>query len=188
MSTVTHNEISEADVVNFMKTLKQIQSIFSRQCDINEIVLPFLCQYVYPPCNGNNVSTAQLISHVQCENIRNVVCNTEWKLAAVQLPASLSSVLPVCENFEDSDSDLEYSNNSLDTEYSNNSQDTLQPLQCHYQFKEYCGLCLPLCGKFSQYKAKTELQERSVLIFSGVSAFIGGIVLFVAAIVRRNKL
>ena len=171
-TTFMHDEISETDVVNFMNTLKQNQLLFSKQCDLTETVLPFLCQYVYPPCNG---SGAQLISRSQCENIRDVVCNTEWKLAA-----SLSTVLPVCEDFEESDNDL--------VNQSNNSQDALQPLQCHYQFKEFCGLCLPLCGKFSQYKAKTKLQEKSVLIFSGALGFIGGILVFIVAVIRRNKL
>ena len=167
-----HDEISEADVVNFMNTLKQNQLFFSKQCDLTETVLPFLCQYVYPPCNG---SGAQLISRLQCENIRDVVCNTERKLAA-----SLSTVLPVCEDFEESNHDL--------VNQSNNSQDALQPLQCHYWFKEFCSLCLPLCGKVSQYKAKTKLQEKSVLIFSGALGFIGGILVFIVAVIRRNKL
>ena len=181
MYTLTHNEISEADAVNFINTIKQYSNFFSKECDITDIVLPFMCQYIYPPCNGNNVSTAQLISHVQCENIRDRVCATEWRLVKT-VSASLSSMLPVCENFKDIDLDLENGLNSSQDVY------TTQPLQCHYQFKEFCSLCLPLCGKFSQYKVKIELQERSVLIFSGVSAVIGGILVFIATVVRRKKL
>lgn len=180
LSTLTHNEISEADVIAFMQVLKQNQNIFSEKCDINKIVLPFLCQYVYPPCNHNNVDvySPQLISRGQCKNIRDLTCDFEWRLVTAASP-SLSSVLPVCENFIDNDFGLDNGSNSLDVP---------QPLQCHYQFKEYCGLCLPLCGKFSQYNIKTKLQERSVLIFSGISAFFGGILVFFAAIVRRNQL
>jgi len=70
----------------------------------------------------------------------------------------------------------------------NTTQIIPQPLQCHYQFKEYCGLCLPLCGEFSQYKASTKLAERSVLIFAGALAFVGGILVFIAAIFRRKSL
>ena len=148
---------------------------------MTDIVLPFICQYVHPPCNGKNVSTAQLITHLQCENIRDRVCATEWRLVTT-VSASLSSVLPVCENFKDTNLDLEFSHNSSQDMY------TSQPLKCHYQFKEFCGLCLPLCGKFSQYKVKTRLQEESVLIFSGVSAVIGAILVFIATVVRRKRL
>ena len=174
--TVKHNEISEAEVENLMNTLK-LAHVPTKWCDVTEDILPFLCQYVYPPCSGSNASTAQLITRDKCENIRDKICHTEWKLA--KTIRSFSSVLPVCENFEESD---------YDHDYNNDSQDALQPLQCHHQFKEFCGLCLPLCGKFSQYKGETEAQERYVLIFSGVSAFIGGILVFIAAITRRNKL
>ena len=174
-----HNEISEADVVNSINTIKQYSNFFSKQCDMTDIVLPFMCQYVYPPCNGNNVSAAQLISHIQCENIRDRVCATEWRLVTT-VSASLSSMLPTCEDFKDTDLDLEFSHNS--------SQDMSQPLQCHYQFKEFCGLCLPLCGKFSQYKVETKVREKSVLILSGSSAVIGAILVFIATIVRRKRL
>ena len=156
----------------------QYQAFLTEKCDITEDILPFLCQYVYPPCNGGNASAAQLITRGKCENIRDVVCSSEWKLVQL-LPTSLSTVLPVCKKFEENDSDVEYSNSS---------QDVTQPLQCHHQFKEFCGLCLPLCGEFSQYKAEAELEERYVLIFSGLSGFIGGILVFIAAITRRNKL
>lgn len=177
LSTLTHNEISETNVTNFMNMLKKTDNLFSKKCAVTEVVLPFLCQYTYPPCIGNEISAAQIISRKQCENIRDMACSTEWRIVTAISP-SLSSLLPVCENFDEDD----------DFDYTNNSQDTLQPLQCHYQFKEFCGLCLPLCGKFSQYKAKTKLQERSVLILSGITAFIGGILVFIAAFIRRKQM
>lgn len=178
--TVKHNKISEAEVGNFMHALQLplYQAFLTERCDITEDILPFLCQYVYPPCTGGNASTAQLITRGKCENMRDVVCSTEWKLVT-SLTTSPLNVLPVCENFEESD---------LDIEYSDSLQDALEPLQCHHQFKEFCGLCLPLCGEFSQYNAETTLQEKYILIFSGASAFVGGILVFIAAITRRNKL
>ena len=178
MSTVARNKISEADVVNFIDSIKQFPSIFSEPCDITDIVFPFLCQYIYPPCDNNNASAARLISSRQCEAIRDQVCPTQWKLVEA-MSSPLSSMLPVCENFEDTDIDN-----------SNNLQNmhTSQPLQCHYQFKEFCNLCIPLCGKFSQYKDKTRLQEKSVLIFSGIFATIGGILVFIVAVVRKKKM
>ena len=108
------------------------------------------------------------------------MCATQWKLVET-MSSRLSSMLPVCEDFEDTD--IDYSTNLQ------NMHAPHEPLQCHYQFKEFCSLCVPLCGKFSQYKDKTKLQrERSVLIFSGTSATIGGILVFIAAVVRRKKM
>ena len=163
--------VSENDIVGFVDILNQFMGVVSEQCA--EVVLPFLCQYVHPPCDGNG--SVNLISQEQCSNIRDVVCANEWRLV---MATSSSSLLPVCEHFSDVDN----------ITYDNTTQIISQPLQCHYQFKEYCGLCLPLCGEFSQYRARTKLEERSVLIFAGVSAFIGGILVFIAAIFRRESL
>jgi len=166
------NGVSEHDIVGFIDLLNQFlgTSFISEQC--SEAVLPFLCQYLHPPCDSNG--SVNLISREQCSNIRDVVCADEWRLVM----AASSSLLPVCEHFSDVD-------NITDD---NTTQIISRPLQCHYQYKEYCGLCLPLCGEFSQYKASTKLKERAVLIFAGASTFIGGILMFIAAIVRRKIL
>jgi len=171
--TLTLIGVSEDDITGFIDILNQFMGtrFISEQCA--EVVLPFLCQYIHPPCDGNG--SVNLIRQEQCNNIRDVVCADEWRLV---MATSSSSLLPICEHFSNVD------NITGD----NTTQTTPQPLQCQYQFKEYCGLCLPLCGEFSQYKASTKLGERSVLIFAGVSAFIGGILVFITAIFRRESL
>jgi len=170
---LTLKEISENDITQFMAILNQAigTRFVSEQCA--GAVLPFLCQYIHPPCDGNG--SVKLISQEQCSNIRDVVCTDEWRLV---MATSSSSLLPVCEHFSNVD-------NITDD---NTTQVTLQPLQCHYQFKEYCGLCLPLCREFSQYKASTKLLERSLIILSIIIAVIGGILVFIAAIWRRKAM
>ena len=167
------NGASEHDIVGLIDSLNQFSSSsdFSDQCA--KILLPFLCQYLHPQCDGNG--SVNLISWEQCSNIRDVVCADEWRLV---MATSLSSLLPVCEHFSDVD-------NITDD---NTTQITPRPLQCHHQFKEYCGVCLPLCGKFSQYRDETELKERTLLIIAGVTAFIGGILVFIAAVIRQKVL
>ena len=147
-------------------------SIISEQC--SEVVLPFLCQYLHPPCDGNG--SVNLISHEQCSSIRDVVCADEWRL--VMVTSSLSSLLPVCEHFSNVD----------DITDDNTTQIAPQPLQCHYQFKEHCGVCRPLCGKFSQFNSDAKLSQRAVLISAAVIGTIGGFLVFVAAIIRREAL
>jgi len=173
LTTLTLNGASEDDIAGFFNTLNNARKagLVNEQCA--EVVLPFLCQYLHPPCDGNG--NVNLISREQCSNIRDVVCVDEWRLV---MATSLSSLLPVCEHFSDVD-------NITDD---NTTQITPQPLQCHYQFKEYCGLCLPLCGKFSQYRVKTKFQEKAIFIFGGVSAIIGGLLVFIAAIIRWKSL
>ena len=170
---LTLKDISENDITQFMDILNQLMGtrFITEQCV--EVVLPFLCQYVHPPCDGNG--SVNLISQEQCSNIRDVVCADEWRLV---MATSSSSLLPACEHFSDVD-------NITDD---NTTQIIPQSLQCHYQFKEYCGLCLPLCGEFSQHRVKTKFQERAIFIFAGISAFIGGILVFVAAIIRWKAL
>ena len=162
--TLRLNGISEDEINMFIGIITQYAS---QSCQ--DAALPFLCQYIFPPCNVSS-GNVNYISQAECTNVRDAVCFSEWNLI-MNIP--LASLLPNCKNFDDSDDGSQ-----------DNSSVVPQSLQCHYQFKEYCGLCLPLCGKFSQYRVQTKFQERSIIIFSGVAAFIGGILVFIASIYR----
>ncbi|XP_065889434.1 uncharacterized protein [Dysidea avara] len=170
-STLALKEISENELANFIDILNQFSGtgFVSEQCA--EVVLPFLCQYIHPPCDGNG--SVNLISQEQCSNIRDVVCADEWRLA---MGTSSSSLLPVCEHFS-----------GVDNITGDNTTQTIpQPIQCNYQFKEYCGLCRPLCGEFSLHSVQSKFVERIAIITTAVLAFIGGILVFIAAIIRRK--
>ena len=110
-------------------------------------VMPFLCQYVYPPCDGNG--SAQFITQEQCVSIRDGVCKSEWSFA---MATNFGSLLPVCEVFESNN------NFSLVAKGAANTSDTSS---CHYQFKRFCSACLPLCSEFSQYSAQGELSYNN---------------------------
>jgi len=171
LSTLLLKGISENDIASFTKLLNQFSGI-SDQCA--EVVLPFLCQYIYPPCDSNG--SVNLISQEQCSNIRDVVCVDEWRLVMTTLSSSL--LLPVCEYFSNVD-------NITDD---NTTQVTPQPLQCHYQFKEHCGWCRPLCGKFSSHSADRTLQEKTAMIIAAVLGITGGILVFIVSIKRRKSM
>ena len=163
------NGQSEDDINSFIDIIIQFASM---QC--RDAVLPFLCQYIFPPCDVNN-GNVDFVSRTQCINIRDAVCSFEWNVV-INTPSA--ALLPNCENFDDNDDDVD--NNTLPI--------APQSLQCHYQFKEFCGLCLPLCDRFSQYRVQVKFQEKYVLIFSGIAAVIGGILLFIASIFRRKAM
>jgi len=165
--SLTLNGISEVDVINFMSNLTKYSRPNNKQCF--DALLPFLCQYVFPPCDVSNGSTS-FITQTQCSHIREVVCSVEWNLATKVSPLA-ASLLPDCEDF-----------------YDDNDTSLIMPqsLQCHYQFKEFCGFCLPLCGKFSQYRVNTKLQEKLIIICAGALALIGGILVFITSFYRRK--
>lgn len=159
--TLTLNGVSEDDVNLFINTILQYAS---ETCQ--DAALPFLCQYIFPPCDISN-GDVSFINQIECINIRDMVCPAEWNF--VRISSALNSLLPNCEIFDDN---------------KNHSNIVPQSLQCHYQFKEYCGVCLPLCGKFSQYRVETKFEERAILIFGGAAAFIGGILVFILSAYR----
>ena len=163
LSTLSLNGISDDDINAFIGTIIQFAS---KPCQ--DAALPLLCQYIFPPCNVSS-GDVNYISQAECVNVRDAVCSFEWN---VVMNTPSASLLPNCEDFDD------------DNDSQNGTVVVPHSLQCHYQFKEYCGVCLPLCGKFSQYRVQTKFQERSTLIFSGIAGFIGGILVFIASIYR----
>jgi len=68
------------------------------------------------------------------------------------------------------------------------SKKVLKPLKCHYQFKEFCGVCLPVCGTFSQYNDETLTFETSLVVASIIVAILGGTITITAAVVKRDNM
>ena len=163
--TLIHQGVSEDTIEQF---IRDYIPLASQQCRDN--ILPFLCQYFFPPCDITNNDAANLISRKKCSNIRDNVCSFEWN--AVKNTPLAHNLLPNCESFDDNDDD----NDTL----------VFEPhsLQCHYQFKEFCGLCLPLCGKFMQLRDDTEFKVNTVVIFAVTAAFIGGLLVFIVSVYR----
>ena len=164
--TLSNDVVTEQQLSEFFSVLENFSA---KEC--LAAVMPFLCQYVYPPCDGNG--SVQFITQEQCVNIRDDVCKTEWRIAMV---TEQGNILPVCETFD--------TNN--DTSLVTTRNDT-EPLICHYQFKEFCGLCLPLCGKFSQYPDQVRSVERAVIIIAAILVLIGGSVVFITAVIKRSE-
>ena len=172
LTVITNSAIKEEQLSMFFHILKSLSSLISEECLM--AVTPFLCQYVYPPCDGNG--NVKRITQEQCINIRDQVCVSEWKIA---MGTKLRSFLPNCEAMDTDNSDI-----SVIREEANVSEG----MKCHYQFKEYCGVCLPLCGKFSQYTDQVRIGEDIVIICSSVIGAIGAIIMFAVAVKRRKEM
>ena len=163
--TLIRHGVSEDTITQF---ILDIIPLGSQKCRTN--ILPFLCQYIYPPCDITNNDTVNFISQTECSNIRDTVCSFEWN--AVKNVPLARDLLPNCESFD--------GNDTLTIEP--------QSLQCDHQFKEFCGLCLPLCRKFSQYEDESEFKQNVTIIFAVAAAFIGGLLVFIASIYKWRKM
>jgi len=168
ITTMINNDITEQQLSQIFSILKDFSTLINKKCA--SIVMPFLCQYAYPPCDGNG--SVQFITQEQCINIRDEVCASEWKFV---MATNLGSLLPICEIFGN--------NNSLITK----EKVSVSP-KCHYQFKEFCGVCLPLCSAFSQYPDQIRLSEKIVILTASILAIIGGIIVFIVAVIRQKTL
>lgn len=143
------------------------------------VLMPFLCQYIFPTCDSEgNISFP---NQAECKNVQEDTCASEWKMI---MKTSFSTLLPVCENLDDPDFDDE---NVLDRNI-NGSQIAMRPLQCHHYFEEFCGACLPLCGEFSRYNDETKMQQRLIVIVTATMNCLGGILVFIIAMLRRKEL
>jgi len=134
--------------------------------------MSFICQYAFPPCDGDG--SPLLITQDQCVNIRDDVCANEWRITAT---TDLRSLLPVCEVL-----------GSKNTSRLMISNKVLKPLKCNFQFKEFCGVCLPICGTFSQYSDETLTFETSLVVASIIVAFLGGAIAITTAIVKHDNM
>lgn len=164
---------SEDDMLEFLNFVETNVQLISNQCA--KVLIPFMCQYAFPLCDteGNTKAPTQ----TECKSIQDDMCAAEWKMI---MTTSFSTLLPVCENLELYDYILDFSNNS--------SEVTMNPLQCHHQFKEFCGICLPLCGEFSRYDDDSETELQQIIIVTAAMNCMGAILVTIIAILRRKEL
>ena len=166
MFTLIRHGASEDTIEQF---IRDYIPLASQKCRDN--ILPFVCQYIYPPCDITSNDTGNFISQTECNNIRDTVCSFEWN--AVKNVPLMRNLLPSCESFDND-------NNALISKP--------QSLQCHNQFKEFCGLCLPLCREFSQYEDESEFKQKIMRIFAAAVAFIGGLLVFIVSVYKWRKM
>ena len=133
--------------------------------------MSFLCADFLVPCDLNN-SNAMVTRPTasECKEIRDDICFAEWKLLELSLYAEL---LPNCSNYDDSNDDM----------------DSRPDQVCNDQFKLYCdSLCLPLCKEFSQNSEGLTLLQDILFIFAAISSLIGGTIVIIIAIYRRDSM
>ena len=170
VNTLSNDVINEEQVSELFNLLQGLPGLVSEKC--SAVVMPFICQYLYPPCDSNG--SPLLITQEQCVNIRDEVCTSEWRFA---ITTELGKLLPNCETVQS-----EHNFSSV------GAINTSEPLNCHYQFGEYCGLCIPLCGSFSLYRVQVKFAIRGIIIFSCAVGVIVGCIVIITAVLRWKKM
>ena len=175
LSTLRHSTISEVELATFIKEIKMLpEYIVSPEC--KEIAIPFMCQYVYPPCL--NETGYHLITIEQCDHVEHDVCTTEWQAAKGRYPG----LIPDCEIFNDSDALVEG--------ISGHQQNRSNEVSCTDQFDAYCNnrLCVPSCKRFSQYDDVTTSYRNAIDIIAAIIGLISGTLFIIIAVRRRKNL
>ena len=95
------------------------------------------------------------------------------------MATEFGSLLPICEVIDVNDS-ISLTENEV------NTSGSLK--KCHYQFKEFCGVCLPLCATFSQYTDQVRINEDIIIIISSILSVLGGVVVLTVAAIRRKEM
>ena len=177
-------------------TLQRIKYIFdalgASQACVSSLI-PFMCQYLFPLCDGNG--TVHKPSRNQCIEISSAVCRDEWKSAINIL--NLKDYLPDCQHLPETSlcnngnmhqplglSSFSVLSTSADNTYEIQSINDSE-VQCNDQFYLSNGTCLPLCDKLNFYS--DELMNNSLIIES-IAAIIFGIVLLISTCIWRNKM
>ena len=106
LTTLSNNLLSNVEVIEFVDNM---YNNVSEEC--SSVLTTFVCQYAYPPCDGND--SPLLLTQEQCVNIRDDVCVNEWRFAMATESGPLD-IVNICE--------MAYANV------------TEQPLQYHCQF------------------------------------------------------
>ena len=168
MSTLHHKAISEADVAIFIEEIDS-RPIVTSEC--RQTAIPFICQYVYPPCLNN--TSYQLITGEQCNYVKDEACPTEWRIAMAILP----NLLPDCEIF----------NSDILESYPRLRQNESNETFCIDQFDTYCDkLCVPSCKHFSQYDEAITSYRKAADAIAAIIGLIGGILFIIVAVRRKN--
>ena len=164
--------ITEQQLSELFSLLQTYSIVISKRC-LNALI-PFVCQSVYPPCDGNG--SAQFITQEQCLTIRDNVCEAEWRIAmtiASTMTTGLGSLLP----------DRETLSNDAESAVNN-----IEPPRCHHEFREFCGLCVALCATFSQYSNQDEIAERVVVIVASILVLTSGLIFLTISVIRRSEM
>ena len=133
--------------------------------------MSFLCAHFVEPCDSTDPNAIAIHpTGRECKEIRDDVCSAEWKLLEL---SPFASRVPNCSIFDDSDE----------------TTDTRPSVVCNEQFGLFCdSLCLPLCKEFSQNSDGVTLLQDVLFIFAAVSSLIGGAIVIIISIYRRNSM
>jgi len=170
-TTLLRRNTTEQDLIDFFSVLDDYPSIVSKEC--NQAAKLLICNYVYPICDSSGYN--QYASKEKCVHVRDVTCATEWQVALALVP----HVLPNCEILPDVESKV-----IADTQ----TNATSIPV-CPKGFKLFCNKsCLPSCKSSAEIDESEALTRKRTDIAASLLGIIGGILLIILSVLRRESM
>ena len=126
--------------------------------------LEFFCNAIDFLCDGSTNNSLSLSE--ECIQIRDSKCATEWRI----VENFVNITLPNCSNF---------------VEGASSTVSATPQLPCPDNFGVFCGLCLPICGEISLFSDGVLTAYKVWLIIMLAISLTGGVITFIASVVKR---
>jgi hypothetical protein len=173
--TITDQAMAEADIGDLLYAL---DLLIQPSDECRDAVVPFLCLYTFGMCGMNNDDYRP--SAAECIEIRDSICESEWKKAKGLLEEFNQPPLPDCSTLGDEGLDCD--------RISLNESKSECTIQCHQHF--YCdnNFCKPRCDRFREYSESYIALSDALTITAGCAGLLCGIAVVVIFLLRRKTL
>ena len=134
--------------------------------------IPFLCKYLFPPCNSAGEVAYATVE--ECEHIRDEACASVWTF--VSGLNQYKALLPRCS---------ELMNRTGGNRYHTTPQ-AANPPTCHPLFVQTDCVCLPSCAEFRTRTYSEQAIEDTTVYLATISCFVSTAI-YMAFLVKRRK-
>ena len=191
------DQISAEDSIE--QLLFSLETFIKPSDECRSAVIPFLCLYTFGVCGVNNDDYRPTVA--QCMEIRDSICESEWKKAADLLALTGETPLPDCSSLREQGLECDngmwmkrfacimHLENAASNPLSDVSiNDTVCTIECHDHF--YCenNFCKPRCDKFRLYSDEYVLISDGIMMTAGYIGVFCAIAVLVTFFIRRKTL
>ena len=153
--------------------LAAVQNIIRNlQPSCEEKGIPFLCKYLFPPCNSAGEVAYATVE--ECEHIRDEACTSVWKAASTL--NQYRALLPRCSELM----------NRTGGNRSHTTPQAAKPPTCHSLFVQSDCVCLPSCGTFRTRTDSEQALEDTAVFLAIIASFVSTAI-YMAFLVKRRK-
>ena len=159
-----------SEVSTILATVQNTIRNFEPSCE--EKGIPFLCKYLFPPCNSAGEVAYATVE--ECEHIRDEACTSVWKFASAL--NQYKALLPRCSELM----------NRTEGNRSHTTPQAVKPPTCHPLFVQTDCVCLPSCAEFRTRTDSAQAIEDTT-VYLAVIFCVASTAIYVAFLVKRQK-